>query len=397
MTGGRPLRALALLVALLGGWVAGRWPAMEHDVAQLAAATDRPADRLPTPQAVRRAVALPFAVSAVMPAPIPTVAARLPSTPAVMRATARSRPMAGTPHSLPATAVAMERPDAALATSSIASAAGATPFAPPARVPAGATAFEQATRAYVEIAQDRRAAARDFAAAIAADPQAAQAGAWAIARRALTRRWSASAYTVVRATGAADPGVSALLGGGQSGGQIAFTPDPLAIRPVSLTARLSAANDRAPADAEAAVGVRLQLRRGLSISGERIVAAGPQGRNAWTARVAAGGAWTVRRIDIASYGEAGIVTTAPLAAYAAGTARASYPVVQTHGLTIAAGGGVWASIQRGGADVDRVDLGPGVRLGSTSFPVAATLDYRFRVAGNARPGSGPVLTVTAGF
>jgi hypothetical protein len=36
-----------------------------------------------------------------------------------------------------------------------------------------------------------------------------------------------------------------------------------------------------------------------------------------------------------------------------------------------------------------------LKLGETRSRVA--LDWRFRVAGNARPASGPALTVSAGF
>ncbi len=53
-------------------------------------------------------------------------------------------------------------------------------------------------------------------------------------------------------------------------------------------------------------------------------------------------------------------------------------------------------MQRNGKEVvDRLDVGPG--LAAHSGPFTAQVDYRFRVAGNAAPGSGPVLTLSAGF
>lgn len=61
------------------------------------------------------------------------------------------------------------------------------------------------------------------------------------------------------------------------------------------------------------------------------------------------------------------------------------------------GAGVWAGGQTGAV---RLDLGPRV-----SFPVdlgeevpsRIALDWRFRVAGNARPASGPALTIASSF
>jgi hypothetical protein len=56
------------------------------------------------------------------------------------------------------------------------------------------------------------------------------------------------------------------------------------------------------------------------------------------------------------------------------------------------GAGAWAGAQPG---VSRLDAGPHleVRLG----PAALSADWRFRVGGHARPGSGPTLTVSTGF
>lgn len=61
-----------------------------------------------------------------------------------------------------------------------------------------------------------------------------------------------------------------------------------------------------------------------------------------------------------------------------------------------AGGGVWGGAQQGAA---RLDIGPSAaltfRLGETRSRVA--VDYRFRVAGDALPASGPSLTLATGF
>ena len=60
------------------------------------------------------------------------------------------------------------------------------------------------------------------------------------------------------------------------------------------------------------------------------------------------------------------------------------------------GAGVWAGGQEGAT---RIDLGPRatLRLRIGEAPSRLALDWRFRVAGNAAPASGPALTLSAGF
>ena len=60
------------------------------------------------------------------------------------------------------------------------------------------------------------------------------------------------------------------------------------------------------------------------------------------------------------------------------------------------GAGVWSGGQKGAT---RLDLGPRASLRLDTAPARSRLaiDWRFRVAGDARPGSGPTLTFSAGF
>jgi len=79
-----------------------------------------------------------------------------------------------------------------------------------------------------------------------------------------------------------------------------------------------------------------------------------------------------------------------------GQARAARPIARRGETEVSAGAGVWGGVQKGAA---RLDIGPtaavSFRLGGTRARVAA--DYRFRVAGDAQPSSGPALTLSAGF
>jgi hypothetical protein len=82
--------------------------------------------------------------------------------------------------------------------------------------------------------------------------------------------------------------------------------------------------------------------------------------------------------------------------FADGQGRLERPVARIADTEISAGAGVWGGAQEGAA---RLDVGPtaavAFRLGAARGRVAA--DYRFRLAGDAEPDSGPALTLSAGF
>jgi len=60
------------------------------------------------------------------------------------------------------------------------------------------------------------------------------------------------------------------------------------------------------------------------------------------------------------------------------------------------GGGVWGGAQQGAG---RLDVGPTATVAFATGRAGAHLsvDWRLRVAGNALPGSGPAITLAAGF
>ena len=96
------------------------------------------------------------------------------------------------------------------------------------------------------------------------------------------------------------------------------------------------------------------------------------------------------------YVQAGYVGGQGGTAFIDGQARVERPLVQAGTFQLRAGGGVWGGAQRGAS---RVDVGPTATLSVPIGPAGARVsaDYRFRVSGNAAPGSGPVLTLSAGF
>ncbi len=275
----------------------------------------------------------------------------------------------------------------------------ATPPAPiaPALLPNSADAFANA--AYGSLAKgERRDAVRLFDAALA-EPFDPRSPDWRRTRDTLRRRWSGEAYTLLRNPGPVGPTASPVLGGGQSGANLAWTIDPLARHPLGIVARANVASDANGAPvwplAQGAIGLRWTVRPGLSISAERLVALGILGQNQWTVRVAGGANVHSHGLAWSGYAEAGVLGRGD--SYAGGQLRSMRAML---GGRLEAGASVWGSVQAGhGVVLGRVDVGPSLgsqlKLGPTTLRIAG--DWRFRVAGGAEPGSGPAVTVSAAF
>ena len=88
------------------------------------------------------------------------------------------------------------------------------------------------------------------------------------------------------------------------------------------------------------------------------------------------------RLD--GYGQAGAVIRDRLGGFVDGQLRAAHPL------------GARGRIQR---RVERLDIGPslGAALAVAKRTLRLTLDWRERIAGNARPASGPALTLGTDF
>jgi hypothetical protein len=261
--------------------------------------------------------------------------------------------------------------------------------------------FDLATQAYAALAaRDARAAARLFGEALelAGSPAPPYALAWQREQRRLTRHWSGDAYTLRRDPGSGGAAASPVLGGGQSGGTLAWAIDPLARRPLAVIARAYAAHGAGGGidgdTAQAAVGLRWQLAPGVSLAAERLIAVGRDTASDWNLRIAGGGAARRGRVTIDGYGEAGVRGNGD--AYAGGQARAMARIGSAGRLAFSAGPGAWGSVQRSQTTVGRLDLGAGVAM-ATPVGIAVSADWRWRVAGNAAPGSGPAVTVSAAF
>ena len=99
---------------------------------------------------------------------------------------------------------------------------------------------------------------------------------------------------------------------------------------------------------------------------------------------------------IESYAQAGYVTGDFATPFVDGQVRLTRPLLIRNDLRVEAGAGSWGGAQKG---TERLDVGPTVAVtvpvGNVVTRISA--DYRFRVAGDAAPASGPALTLSAGF
>ena len=96
------------------------------------------------------------------------------------------------------------------------------------------------------------------------------------------------------------------------------------------------------------------------------------------------------------YAQAGYVGGEVATGFVDGQARIDANLASAGDFDLRAGAAVWGGAQRDG---ERLDVGPSAsltfRMGEARGRLAA--DYRFRVAGDAEPASGPALTLSAGF
>jgi len=96
------------------------------------------------------------------------------------------------------------------------------------------------------------------------------------------------------------------------------------------------------------------------------------------------------------YGQAGFVSGQGGGPFADMAAHAHRPIAQSQRASFAIGAGIWA----GGQDnVMRMDIGPNMRANVSAGSALFQLDagWRLRVAGNARPGNGPAMTLSTSF
>lgn len=206
--------------------------------------------------------------------------------------------------------------------------------------------------------------------------------------------WQASSWLVLRpghGIGAA-PGAGQ-LGGSQYGLRLAYGLG--GGRRLAAYARV--AGPVHGRGAEAAIGidwhplrapVRLAVEQRLGLDGVR---GGPA-----AGLIAGVDQRLANEFRLEAYGQAGAVLRTRTEPYVDGAVRLTDPVAARRRLRLALGVGAWGAAQRA---TQRLDIGPTL---VATLPIGATqarlaLDWRQRVAGNARPGSGLALTLGSDF
>jgi len=200
------------------------------------------------------------------------------------------------------------------------------------------------------------------------------------------------------------PGVGAgpypAYGASQAGAVLRYRLAPSAPQQPMIHLRINAAVDQ-PHERDLALGVSLRLlpRVPLRLAGELRAT---QGSGRTRLRPAAFVVTELAPITLPQafraevYGQAGVVGGAGGTAFVDAQVRLDRRIAAIGGAELRGGGGMWGGAQDG---AERVDIGPGVtvgmRLGSTNARLSA--DWRFRVAGQAAPASGPAITLSAGF
>ncbi|MEY4722294.1 MAG: hypothetical protein RIQ46_2019, partial [Pseudomonadota bacterium] len=238
----------------------------------------------------------------------------------------------------------------------------------------------------------------------AAEPPPPGIAAAAVAVAAPPRRWSGDGWLLLRRGGlagtAAGPS-SPTYGASQAGAVIRYRLDPHSGHRPALFLRATAALNRSrERDVAAGLVLRPVPALPVAVSAEARIS---DSRAGIRTRPAAFAHTELAPIDLPggwraeAYGQAGLVGGRGGTAFADGQLRVDRPVARFGPAELRAGGGAWAGAQEG---VSRVDVAPGVTLGLPMGGAASArvaLDWRFRIAGNARPETGPALTLSAGF
>lgn len=192
-------------------------------------------------------------------------------------------------------------------------------------------------------------------------------------------------------------------GGTLSGGQLGASQAGVRItyalgraRRVALAARL--ASPLEGSGKEAAIGLewtpttlpfRLVAEQRFALDG---------GRGGPTVGIIGGyGPATLRHgLNVEAYGQAGAIARDGVEGFVDSAARLTHAAATLGQAHVDLGAGLWLSAQRGAT---RFDMGPTIGL---AVPVARrnlrlSLDWRERIAGQARPGSEPAFTIGSDF
>lgn len=208
-------------------------------------------------------------------------------------------------------------------------------------------------------------------------------------------RLSGSGWLALRDGGGESLGPGGQLGGSQGGVRLRYALG--AARTLALSARLSAPTRGLGREAALGLEWRPQGSPVALIAEQRL---GLDGTPGGPALMAVGGIAPrpiAAGFTLEGYAQGGAVLRGGRSEpFADGAMRLARPVARLGAGELTLGAGAWGGAQR---DAQRLDLGPSLAL---SLPLAdhslrLSLDWRQRVAGAARPGSGLAITLGSDF
>ena len=207
-------------------------------------------------------------------------------------------------------------------------------------------------------------------------------------------RFSGSAWALIRSDVSPGLATAGQLGGSQIGIRARYGLSDH----VYLAARMSGPTGGGTGK-EAALALDLRPLRSLpvTLTVERRLALDGGARSAFAVGVFGGFDRQIRmRTRIDGYGQAGLVGLRSRDAYVDGAIRAERELANVGLVRIGAGVGLWGGAQ---PDASRLDTGPQIVLHAPVGPLSVRVgaEWRQRIAGAARPGSGPVLSLGVDF
>ncbi|KQS03129.1 hypothetical protein ASG11_01655 [Sphingomonas sp. Leaf357] len=207
-------------------------------------------------------------------------------------------------------------------------------------------------------------------------------------------RFAGSVWLVARDGAGLDGIFGAQLGGSQAGARLTYALTES--RRLALAARVS--TPLGPGAQELALGFEWQpTRLPVRVVAEQRIALNGGGGGPTIGVVGGFGPRIIAAgLALEGYAQSGVIGRGEGEGFADGAVRLARPLAKLGDVRFDLGAGVWGAAQRGAS---RVDLGPSLvaHVPLVRQPVRLSLDWRQRIAGNATPGSGLVLSVGADF
>ncbi len=219
------------------------------------------------------------------------------------------------------------------------------------------------------------------------------------------KRWSMDAWALVR-QGSAGPltngALPASYGASQSGAILRYRLYPGDTRQVTAYLRTTATLGASRGETSAAAGLSARPFPAVPVIAAMEARLTRQGGMTWVQPAVMG----VTQLPYfrlpgglrgEAYAQAGYVGGRFATPFADGQLRMDRSLLTRGRTQVRLGGGLWGGAQKG---AERLDAGPSATV---TFPLwrggfgRLAADWRFRVGGDAEPGSGPAVTLSAGF